>query len=158
MATKNLAKSLGEGGWCREHVTIPRKRIQRAERTAARAYLRRVTVDPSFAEIAEAPEREYDTGSCPSCRSSALVRWIERRIGRAWDTVFAELVHRFDRRTNRGRHLIDYHVLGRGGYLDIGLVVPEVVARQVTAQHPRDDFGIRFIVTADGVLARWPRA
>lgn len=149
MATKDLSRSLGEGGSCIMHTVGPRKRMQRAERTARRAYLRKVMADPGFVEVEEAPEREHDTGSCPVCRPAAIIRWLEKRVGQRWDDVFAELVRQFDRRTRRGHHLVDHHVLGHREYLGMGLVVPEQVIEWLPVSFAH---AVKFVITTDGRL------
>lgn len=103
MSTKNLARSVIEGGRCR-HYKIEVHEKQRAERTALRAYLR----DPDESRV---DPRRRGVGVCFDDKLAPIERFLRAQSGRPWNKVRAELFTRFDTRTTPGRHVLFDHVL-----------------------------------------------
>lgn len=109
MATKNLARTLIEGGrgWYGKYArgvshseerALTREFLSRGMREAdgfdARAVGKRQQVPKTFEDRLAAPRR-----------------WLRSHVGRPWDKVRSEMFERFDPRTLAGRHIIFCHLL-----------------------------------------------
>ncbi|MBI4142361.1 hypothetical protein HY480_00625 [Candidatus Uhrbacteria bacterium] len=144
MATRNLARTIVEGGKCEEHTKGPRRDAQRVERMEVRAYLRHCTRDREWDNGHVCPVRE-PVRSCFADRTAVLRRWMGSYVGRPWDEAYAAIVRRCDRRTTKGRHLIEGHFRAR-----------EFVRPMSAAKSMYD--GIEwFAINADGVVESCPR-
>lgn len=109
MATKNLARTVTEGGrsgrWAERYST-------RVERQRVRRYLDRIDNADEALDLGVGPERRNDWwGTSFSDRLQPVRRFLAARAGQPWDDVFSELCSKFDRRTIKGWHLVDSHVL-----------------------------------------------
>lgn len=109
MSTKNLARSIIEGG------RVGRNKWERhnshaEQRAQVRNYLKEVTLDPENYE-------EYDVEPTQHVRKEfddklgPIYRWLHRQVGRPWDEVRADVANEFDTRTTAGRHIVYDHML-----------------------------------------------
>jgi hypothetical protein len=137
MATKNLARTVIEGGRSRW------SKWYRTEKTAAqRARQRQVLSHARLATELDdlvVPERESGFRDF-SDKLGPARRWLASHVGRPWDAVRSELFDRFDIRTTPGRHIIFCHLLpsvNQGGRLD--------------------DWRVEFNVDRRGILRRAPK-
>jgi hypothetical protein len=108
MATKNLARTVIEGGRSRYNQRERRESNvwERSARRQLSAQLR-WAIDPDDAVY---PRRE-PTGRDFSDKLNPAERWLRAQVGRPWNKVRSELVQRFDSRTVAGRHVLFGHVL-----------------------------------------------
>jgi hypothetical protein len=109
MSTKNLARSIIEGGRCGHYKSEVSERI-REERTARRAYLRAAIIDPECVDDEPAPVRR-PVYPCFDDKLGPIYSFLDSRVGRRWDAVRSELFQKFDTRTTPGRHVIFDHLL-----------------------------------------------
>ncbi|ACY15796.1 hypothetical protein [Haliangium ochraceum] len=142
MATKNLARTVVEGGrvrWNRDDRRYSNRRIRRN----VRMYAHGLRLDPEASEERAAPQRvhvvrfHYD-------RLAVVERWLASFIGQPWNDVRAEMARRFDIRTIAGQHIVFDHLLP-----------------SVKGSGQGEHFGRkRFAIDADGLLQRvpWRRA
>ncbi|MDO8622499.1 MAG: hypothetical protein Q7R80_04675 [bacterium] len=144
MATKYLARTIVEGGQCDQHAKRPRHAAQRSERARARAYLRNCVRDREWGDERICPVRE-SVSACFADRTAALRRWTEQFVGRPWDEAYGAVVRMCDRRTTKGRHLIEGHFRARD------------FVRQASAPKSFLDGVVRFDVTPDGIIESRPR-
>lgn len=103
MATKNLARTLIEGGQSRS-AKSDRRRFNRRERHRARLWCR----DVDRFEAEAAPWREPAPFE-PNDRGAPLYRWLLARVGQPWSAVYSALHALTDSRTLEGWHLIYAH-------------------------------------------------
>jgi len=97
MATKNLARTVVEGGRS-GHSKFDRRLRNRSERR-----LRFDEEDDVIrGKVRNGGYREFND------RLSPLERWLDRNVGRGWNNVYREFCERFDRRTMKGWHLRDH--------------------------------------------------
>lgn len=109
MATKNLARTIIEGGRDRSN-KWDRKHSHRQERALTREFLSKARArDDGFDGLAT-PRRPKVYKSFAD-KLGAPRRWLARQVGRPWDHVHAEMFTRFDPRTLAGRHIIFDHLL-----------------------------------------------
>lgn len=144
MATRDLARTIIEGGQCKQHAKAPRRDAKRSERMNIRAYLRNCARDRGWDEGHVCPERET-VGACSADRTAALRRWMEQYVGRSWDEAYAAVVRTHDRRTTKGRHLIEGHFRARD------------FARQESTPKETYETPSWFAVDADGTVISCPR-
>lgn len=144
MATKDLARTIIEGGQCKPHAKAPRRDAKRSERMKIRAYLRNCARDRGWDEGHARPEREW-VMACYADRTAALRRWMEQYVGRSWDEAYAAAVRTHDRRTTRGRHLIEGHFRARD------------FVRLPNAPKETYEMPSWFAVDADGIVVSCPR-
>lgn len=109
MATKNLARTLIEGGRA-GYNKRERRQSHGDERALVRSYLARVRGEhDGFDAHALEPRgrvlKDFDD------RLAAPRRWLRSHVGRPWDKVRSEMFERFDPRTLAGRHIIFCHLL-----------------------------------------------
>ncbi len=109
MATKNLARTVIEGGRCGYFKSECNEKI-RSERAQTRIYLRAVTSDPEYEESSVAPKRKT-VSVCFKDKLRPIYRFLDSQIGRDWNTVRSELFTKFDTRTTPGRHVLFDHLL-----------------------------------------------
>jgi hypothetical protein len=108
MSTKNLARTVIEGG--RHRQNISQRRFSNAqERTSERQLtllLRdRLDADAVVHQQRAPVYRQFDDKLRPA------QRWLESQAGRPWNKVRSELFARFDTRTTAGRHIVFDHLL-----------------------------------------------
>ena len=109
MATKNLARTVVEGGSATSS-KFERRQFTRSERFAARHALRTVLSNPGEADLVIVPKRKRQYREFAD-KTSPVDHWLDSRIGKLWDESRAILTARFDRRNLKGWHLIDTHML-----------------------------------------------
>ncbi|MDP3771418.1 MAG: hypothetical protein Q8R16_03910 [bacterium] len=144
MATKYLARTIVEGGQCDEHAKRPRRAAQRSERARVRAYLRNCARDREWGDERICPVRE-SVSVCFADRTAALRRWMEQFVGRSWDEAYGATVRMCDRRTTKGRHLIEGHFRARD------FVRPAFASKSIL------DGVAWFGETPDGIIESRPR-
>ena len=107
MATKNLARTVVEGGRS-IYSKLDRKERNRRER--------RLRYDAEGNVVAGRSRRVGGRGFAD--RLAPLERWLDHNIGRGWNNVYREFCERFDRRTMKGWHLGDHllQMVGRGRF------------------------------------------
>lgn len=103
MATKNLARTVIEGGRHRQNKK-QRYFAQATERARVRSWLAHTDGDDAPAPRPKV-YRSFDDKLAPA------MRWLRAQVGRAWDAVYSDLHARFDTRTTAGRHIIHDHLL-----------------------------------------------
>lgn len=108
MATRNLARTVTEGGRARWYRDMERFGT-RSERTGVKHRLRKMTVEGGE-DFSNQPRRWHDYDDGFRDKFGAVHKWLASQAGRPWDKVFSELCRRYDRRTLKGWHLIDGHV------------------------------------------------
>jgi hypothetical protein len=108
MATKNLSRTVIEGGRARYNQRVRRDSNKKARRAANTTCLK-MRADLSGDGIDLARRRpvwkEFDDKLGPARR------WLAAQVGRPWDKVRGEIFARFDTRTTPGRHIIFCHML-----------------------------------------------
>jgi hypothetical protein len=109
MSTKNLARSVIEGGRC-GHNQCERDARMTSARAAKRAFLTRLENDPDIWDDDAAPERRSLT-PCFADKLSPIYRFLDSKVGRPWSAVRSELFQKFDTRTTPGRHVLFDHLL-----------------------------------------------
>src|SRR5579859_7391242 len=142
MATKNLARTVIEGGRCGYY----KSRVADyagAERAASRVYLRAVARDPAAADDVVDPRRAV-AQPCFADKTAPMYAFLDSRVGRSWARTYAMIRERFDVRTTPGRHIVQGHLLP-----EIALYGKDALTR----------FGSRYsryYVDRGGVLRRRP--
>lgn len=109
MATKNLARTVVEGGRT-GHSKFERQCFMRQERRATRNFLRLVRQDQLYFEERPVPIRQRAYKSFADKLSPAY-RWLDSRVGKEWDQSHSALFRKFDTRTIAGRHIVFSHML-----------------------------------------------
>jgi hypothetical protein len=109
MATKNLARTVIEGGRERWN-KYERRYSNRRARKSAREYARGLRYDVDEGEGTVAPLRQPIPRSHHD-RLAAAERWLASFVGRAWDEARAQIARRFDTRTVAGQHIVFDHLL-----------------------------------------------
>lgn len=113
MATKNLARTVTEGGRNGREMERFSTRIERRKN---RHRLQRIEsaldADESYDLLGKVwPDRRNDWwGTSFSDRLNPVERFLQARAGQPWDKVFSELCEKYDRRSLKGWHIIDGHV------------------------------------------------
>ena len=107
MSTKNLARTVIEGGRCNKW----ERRYSHAEaRAHEKAYL---------SEVSQDVENWYDydieqldpVGKCFRDKLGPMQRWLAAQCGRPWAEVRSDVAKTFDTRTTAGRHIVHDHLL-----------------------------------------------
>lgn len=139
MATKNLARTVIEGGRSRWN-KYERRYSNRRARRKVREYARNLRYDFDEGEATTAPVRQpvyrshYD-------RLAAAERWLASFVGKPWNDARAEMAKRFDTRTIAGQHIVFDHLLS-----------------SVKGSGRDESFGRKdFEIDDDGILQRLPR-
>lgn len=109
MSTKNLARTVIEGGRCGYYKGEVQEYAS-SERASGRAYLRLVARDPEAADAVLDPVRK-PAMVCFSDKLSPVYAYLDSRVGKSWDKTFAEVCAKFDLRTTPGRHVTNDHML-----------------------------------------------
>lgn len=109
MATKNLARTVIEGGRSRYN-KYDRRYSNRQVRQRVRAYARRLWFDIEEAQY-EAVPRRRPVYRDHRDRLAAAERWMASFVGTPWDLVRSEIARRFDTRTIAGQHIVFDHLL-----------------------------------------------
>jgi len=137
MATKNLARTIIEGGrdgysrWQRRH-------SHAQERAMAREALDRLAREDDLDELVIPARVPVHRGFAD--KLGAPRRWLGKQVGRPWDVVRRELFQLFDTRTTAGRHIVFDHMLPW----------VQVAANELT-------YRARFVVDGRGILRGKPR-
>lgn len=134
MATKNLARTVVEGGRPKSN-GIFRREATRAERHSVAALLHRSCTDLELYDETALPLRKPQYKEFADKLAPAR-RWLMSQVGRNWDRVRSELTRRYDRRTTKARNLLDDHLLS------------DVEPMKYVPRNPD------FFVGPDGVLTR----
>ena len=113
MATRNLARTVVEGG---RHGRDDERAFTRSQRKGTKQQLYGITsardADESYAVMGTVyPERHGWAGTSFADRFKAVERYLQTNAGRPWNKVFSELCSKYDRRSVKGWHLIDGHLL-----------------------------------------------
>jgi|SRR6187431_1365685 len=135
MATKNLARTVIEGGRTRYS-----KWGRRASNGVQRSSVRRVSgalVSGADADFTVYPVRKLVWRDFHDKLGPAK-RWLASQVGRPWNKARSELFARFDIRSTPGRHIVFEHLL------------PEV---EGSRRHRRD-----YLVDRMGILRKAKRA
>jgi len=103
MATRNLARSVVEGGRAGRAMDYWN---QRAERQAIRVYLKRIRSEEDATDAGPDPIRDPEYWTTMGDRFSQTERFMASRAGRPWNDVYSELCRRYDRRTLKGWHFL----------------------------------------------------
>lgn len=109
MATKNLARSVIEGGRARYNKR-DRRYSNRRIRRKVREYARSIRRDPDVGDGTAAPMRR-PVWRAHHDRLAAAQRWLASFVGRPWNDARAEMARRFDTRTIAGQHIVFDHLL-----------------------------------------------
>ena len=109
MATKNLARTIIEGGRM-ESSTYERRNFTRRERVAVRHFLWRTVRDVDLYDERVMPARrkaykEYKDNFGPA------YRWLRSRVGKSWNKTHAILFKKFNARTTAKCHFVFSHLL-----------------------------------------------
>jgi hypothetical protein len=135
MSTKNLARTVMEGGrmrWSQWSRRQHNAQLRAQERQALGALAVEVDLDGALMPRQRPAWHGFDDKLGPARR------WLDRQVGRRWDTVRGELLARFDTRTTAGRHIVFCHLL-------------------LWVEDPRDSSRHGFAVDRHGILRRTPR-
>lgn len=107
MATKNLARTVIEGGRTHHH-KFERRRRTRRDRHRGRAVAALIARNPDdegvFLPRQTLMRWHFD-------RLSAAERWLGSFVGQPWNSVRAQIARNFDTRTVAGRHIVFDHLL-----------------------------------------------
>lgn len=109
MSTKNLARSIIEGGrvngnkWDRHYSNAE-------ERAHLRNYMTEVTLDPDNYDEYDIEPRQHVSKQFDD-KLGPIYRWLTRQVGRPWDEVRSDVSKTFDTRTTAGRHIVFDHLL-----------------------------------------------
>lgn len=114
MSTKNLARTVIEGGRAN---TYTRKASHRTERAYARAWLDRLRFDIDLADATSSRKRP-SVGKEFADKLRPCWRWLTSRVGQPWDDVYCELMTRFDTRKLSNKHVVFDHM--RNAIADAG--------------------------------------
>src|SRR4051812_39531791 len=115
MSTKNLARTVVEGGRARVQEQM-NHRLTRAERHQVRRELAQVRDGDDWLEAPRPHARREVGARAFADRLKVVERFLEVNAGRPWNKVYAEICSKVDRRTMKGWHLIDAHLVPPRGY------------------------------------------
>ena len=108
MATKNLARTVIEGGRTRGNTWRrrwsngqQRSNVRRVSGSLLNGADAEMTVYPARSEV----WRQFNDKLGPA------KRWLDTQVGRPWNKARSELFARFDIRTTPGRHIVFDHLL-----------------------------------------------
>ncbi len=107
MATKNLARTVIEGGRTHGH-KFECRRLTRCDRHRSRALAQLAARDPDE-ECVFLPRQTLRRWHFD--RLSAAERWLGSFVGQPWNTVRADMARNFDTRTVAGQHIVFDHLL-----------------------------------------------
>jgi hypothetical protein len=104
MSTKRMSRTLIEGGatnyWKEQRVIE-----QRRERRLIKQALREGAEEMDFMIL---PVRDSVWGMKSNHATWKIELWLKGQIGRKWDDVWSDLCRRYNRRTERGRRILQY--------------------------------------------------
>lgn len=109
MTTKNLSKTVIEGGRCGHYKAEVSARASE-ERAANRHFLRSIQDDPESWDDRVPPLRR-PVQPCFDDKLGPIYSFLDSRVGRSWNKVRSELFQKFDARTTPGRHVLFDHLL-----------------------------------------------
>lgn len=124
MATKNLARTVVEGG---RRGRYGERYLDRRRKRSIKVQLKKGADDP-IEVTAPWVLSEF------SDRLAPIERFLQSNRGRPWDKVYSELCKRFDRRTLKGYHLLSAHV-------DLHMVGGHKESKRWTAAYPGTGYG-----------------
>lgn len=138
MATKNLARTVVEGG--RDtYSKFYRKLRNRSER--------RLRFDLE-GDVMHGQQRVGGFRGFAD-RLSPLERWLGSNVGRGWNNVYHDFCKRFDQRTMKGWHVRD-HLLGMSGFGRLSWAAPFFVdGRGILRRRPRRRWDRRDRISPD---------
>ncbi len=148
MSTKNLARSIIEGGRVGGN-KWDRRNSHAENRAAVRNYMAEVTLDPDNYD-------EYDVEPTEHVRKEfndklgPIYRWLNRQVGRPWDEVRSDVSKTFDIRTTAGRHIVFDHMLTS---VQVGPEFPRYYSRP--PEDPTTSYSDHdYYVDDDGILCK----
>lgn len=163
MATKNLARTIIEGGRARSN-QWERNHSHRSERAAARAFLTRASVIEDGFDHLSAPARKRVRKDFAD-KLGAPRRWLKSQVGRPWDKVRSEIFARFDPRTLAGKHIIFDHLLQEVhvhpenrrwfGWRPDLYVDRNGILRERRSQHPHSGYFVHRATRLPGSVQAW---
>lgn len=115
MSTKNLARTVIEGGRA-GHDKYNRRISLRELRNNNRRFCRLVKIGLVDFDAEVAPKRDFEyrfRDEIHSDKTNPCERFLASRAGRSWNSVYSEIVERFDSNTLPGRHIIYDHLIQR---------------------------------------------
>ena len=109
MSTKRLNRTILEGGRVKGS-RLEGQKFTRSERVAARAQMRRVTLDPEFADeeafaVRKSGYKEFTDQLAP------IWRFLNSKDGEPWSDVKSEITHKFSVQSLSGYHIIKQHMM-----------------------------------------------
>lgn len=121
MATKNLARTIVEGGR-RSYSRYEEKTATAAERRALREQLRCATRNLDDVENLATARRKTPFDREFNDKLTPCLKWLRSQVGRPWDDVYHDVRKKYDVRTTKGWHIIGhvksyvnmYHLPHRG--------------------------------------------
>lgn len=108
MSTKNLARTVIEGGRCGRY-KVEVADFKGSERAANQNYMRLVETDPEAWDDLVVPERKV-AYACFADKLNPAQKFLDSNVGRPWSKVKSELHQKFDARTTPGRHVLFDHL------------------------------------------------
>lgn len=108
MSTKRLERTVLEGG---RRNTWERRQTTKEERCETRDWLRKVFIDPEYAEENVEPIRRPETPEFSDVLNP-VYRFIESLVGQKWDDARSNIKQKFDMKTLAGWHVVDAHIFG----------------------------------------------
>lgn len=117
MSTKNLARTVIEGGRTGHSKYARRLRLRRLRRDT-RLMCHALTSDPDAWASIELPRPHrwwYEISHAD--KIGPCDRFLQSRAGRPWDAVHSEICRRFDRRKLAGKHVTNDHLLAAVHFL-----------------------------------------
>lgn len=148
MSTKNLARSIIEGGRVNGN-KWDRRQSNAEERAHLRNYMTEVTLDPDKYDEYDIEPRDPVYKQFND-KLGPIYRWLSRQVGRPWDEVRSDVSKTFDTRTTAGRHIVYDHMLTS---VQVGPEFPRYYSRppeDPTTSYSDNDF----YVDDDGILQK----
>lgn len=147
MSTKNLARTVIEGGRTQSSKDVRRECIKYTRRQY-KSYIRRGLADPEhFDEFADFHYRERDVRSQKD-KTNPTERWLDKHVGQPWDQVYSKLKKVFDPRNVAQRHVVYDHMLR--SVTDNGVTCEYPLRNYGGTTAPETPYGL--YVDADGIL------
>lgn len=147
MSTKKLERTVIEGGRGNKW---ERRRSNRPERAAQRAFLSEVRKDPLNADSDSIEERDHVYKDFRD-KLSPMKRWLDGQVGRPWADVRSEVFTKFDTRSVAGRHITFGHLLSSVTDTLSGRDERGFIAEDKTSYNTRYH---SYYVDASGILQR----
>lgn len=116
MSTKKMSRTVVEGGRATSAENDNHYHT-RVERRKTKSHLRAVKTQEDFLDSPAFQDRKFE-GRSFADSLTVVYRYLQANAGRPWNDVFSELCRKFDRRTMKGWHMIDGHVINMVDYID----------------------------------------